>query len=228
MRPRYQRHTEILRLRKRLMLRDVPRLKMSLIVGLTGAMGFLASFVMLRCCVLSMAVRYPAAIAVAYVLFLILLWLWLRSSAEDYTGFSDAPTGPLPCRGSSAHCAEAPSATFDDGGAAAEAPGAIAAAGEFAIPLAVLMIVGALLFSSLWIVYTAPTLFAELLVDGALSASLYRRLRGLETRHWLTTAVMRTFWPFAVTALVSSLGGMVLQHYAPAAHSLGEALRSLH
>ncbi|GAB6040478.1 hypothetical protein [Endothiovibrio diazotrophicus] len=91
-----------------------------------------------------------------------------------------------------------------------------------------LLIVGALLFSSLWIVYTAPTLFAELPVDGVLSASLYRKLRGLETLHWLATTVMRTFWPFALTVLISSLGGMILQSHAPEAHSLGEALRYHH
>ena len=65
----------------------------------------------------------------------------------------------------------------------------------------VILFVAALLLSSLWVVYSAPVLFAELLVDGVLAASLYRRLRGLESQHWLETALKRTVWPFVVTCL---------------------------
>ena len=89
-----------------------------------------------------------------------------------------------------------------------DALGTVAEAEEFAIPLAVLILIGAMIFSSLFMVYSAPTLFAELLVDGVLSASLYLRLRGLETRHWLETAIRRTAWPFILTAaIVSDLAG---------------------
>lgn len=73
-------------------------------------------------------------------------------------------------------------------------------------------------------VYSAPVLFAELLVDGVLSASLYRRLRGLETRHWLETAFRRTALPFALTAAIVSASGWGILLYAPEAHSIGDVI----
>ena len=73
-------------------------------------------------------------------------------------------------------------------------------------------------------IYSAPVLFAELLVDGVLSASLYRRLRGLQTRHWLETAVRRTALPFALTAAIVSASGWGMAHYAPEAHSIGDVI----
>ena len=68
-----------------------------------------------------------------------------------------------------------------------EALGAAAQADELAIPLGTLIVVVAvvatLALSSLFLVWSAPVLFAELLVDGALAAGLYRRLRRIDPRH---------------------------------------------
>jgi hypothetical protein len=105
----------------------------------------------------------------------------------------------------------------------------VGGADEGAIPLAIALLIAALaaafLFSALYIVYLAPALFAELLVDGVLSASLYRRMRGLQTRHWLESAVRRTLVPFGVTALSLAAIGFAFNLYAPEAHTLGEVLR---
>lgn len=129
----------------------------------------------------------------------------------------------------------APSLSIGDssgGSSLGEAVGeVVGGADEGAIPLAVALLIAALvavlLFATFYIVYLAPALFAELLVDGALSASLYRRMRGLQTRHWLASALHRTAVPFAVTAIGLALVGYALQAYAPEAHTLGEVLRHL-
>ena len=220
------RQTEIYRVRANLIETGFPRLKMLFLVSLTGGAGFLASFLMLHVGITSMIWRYPASVGVAYLVFLFLLWLWLRSSAEDYTDVPDfsGVSGP---RGGNVEC-HGEVAPVDDGGALSEVVGGAAQAEELAIPLLVIIAVIALAFSSLWIVYSAPALFAELLVDGVLSATLYRRLRGIETRHWLETAVRRTVIPFAVTAAVVSLCGMAMHHYYPSAHSLGEIVHRGH
>lgn len=126
-----------------------------------------------------------------------------------------------------------PALSIGDGGAAdslGEAVGeVVGSADEGAIPLAVALLITALvavlLLATIYIVYLAPVLFAELLVDGALSASLYRRMRGLQTRHWLASALHRTAVPFAVTAIGLALTGYALHAYAPEAHTLGEVLR---
>ena len=226
------RQSEIRRVQTTLIKTGFPRLKMLLIVSLTGGAGFLASYLMLQWQLTSMAWRYPASVVFAYLVFLFLLWLWLRSSAEDYTDIPDFSGSPG-SHGSSAGChSEIASpdevASIDDGGALSEVVGGVAQAEEFAIPIFAILAVIAIAFSSLWIVYSAPTLFAELLIDGVLSATLYRRLRGIETHHWLETAIRRTVVPFAVTAIVVSIGGMAMHHYHPTATSLGEVIHGKH
>jgi hypothetical protein len=259
-RPRlFTRSGEIARLMGRLNKDGYPRLQMSLLVALTGGAGLLASFLLLHsAAVEAMHVRYPAAVGCAYLAFLFLLWLWLRTKADDYLdGSIDIPdlsgggspgVDALPDFGGAGgnfggggasgnfvtddalSSASLPVGDGDGIGAVGEAVGeVVGGADEGAIPLAVALLVAALvavlLFATFYIVYLAPALFAELLVDGALSASLYRRMRGLQTRHWLESALRRTALPFAVTALGLALIGYALHAYAPEAHTLGEVLR---
>jgi hypothetical protein len=259
-RPRlFTRSGEIARLMGRLNKDGYPRLQMSLLVALTGGAGLLASFLLLHsAAVEAMHVRYPAAVGCAYLAFLFLLWLWLRTKADDYLdGSIDIPdlsgggspgVDALPDFGGAGgnfggggasgnfvtddalSSASLPVGDGDGIGAVGEAVGeVVGGADEGAIPLAVALLVAALvavlLFATFYIVYLAPALFAELLVDGALSASLYRRMRGLQTRHWLESALRRTALPFAVTALGLALIGYALHAYVPEAHTLGEVLR---
>ena len=251
-RPTFYRAVEIERLRRDLIRTSYPRTQMCLLVSITGAAGFLASFSMLKAGLVEMWVRYLCAFGVAYMVFLLLLWLWLRTNVEDYGDAGDLgdviPSSP---RGGGSHHTGyfGKGGTADGGGASGnfdhasfETPvlpesdgstigdtlgdtlSAAADAEELAIPLVILVLVAALLLSSAWVVYSAPVLFAELLVDGVLAASLYRRLRGLRTRHWLLTAVHRTLWPFVVTALLVSGTGWWMQQIAPKAHSIGDVI----
>lgn len=220
---------------------------MALLVSITGASGFIASFVLLSNGMLTMWVRYLAAFGIAYLVFLGLLWLWLRTSAKDYDGLD--PGIPLPNQigsesepvfcgkgggfdggGASGNFDDAvmPSTSFDDDGTIFKEAASVAAeADEFAIPLFAIFFLGGLVLSSFWVVYAAPLLFAELLVDGVLAVSLYKRLRGLEARHWLETAVRRTAAPFCITAILLVGAGLTMQHYAPNAHTLAQAFSQL-
>ena len=63
------------RIRVRLERQGFPRLQMLLIVLLTAASGFLASYGLLRGGMTEMWLRYLVAFAIAYVVFLGLLWL---------------------------------------------------------------------------------------------------------------------------------------------------------
>lgn len=89
-----------------------------------------------------------------------------------------------------------------------------------------MLFVAAIVLSSLYVIYSAPVLFAEMLVDSILSASLYRRLRGLDANHWIESALKRTIWPFVLTTLVVAAAGGVMGHYVPQAHTVGEVLRA--
>lgn len=245
---RYSRHHEIQRVRSRLVTFSFPRLKMLVLVTLTGMAGFTASALLLSGGMLTMWSRYLAAFGFAYLVFLGLLWLWLRTRPDDWCDLPDL-SGSLP-QSSHSHAPEhaqdigAHDGDFGGGGAsgsfdatAADAPAdalpteavgeALSAAGqaeELAIPLIVIAFLGALALSSLFLVWSAPTLFAELVVDGILSASLYRRLRGLQAQNWVVTAIRRTAWPFAITALIAAGIGWGMAQYAPEAHSIGEVV----
>ena len=81
------------------------------------------------------------------------------------------------------------------------------------------------LVASIYVIYMSPTLFAELLVDGALSAGLYKRLKHVEAEHWATGAIRRTWIPACGVLLVFCEVGWGLQEIAPGARSIGGVWR---
>jgi hypothetical protein len=91
----------------------------------------------------------------------------------------------------------------------------------FLIVLALLALFGGLL-ASLYVVYIAPGLLAEILIDGALIAGLYKRVKQLEQRNWLRTAVRRTLLPAVLAVIFFTGAGAALQNAAPEARSMGE------
>ena len=189
------------------------------------AIGVLVSFLLLRWGMDSMAVRYPLAVAFAYVFFLFLLWLWLRTKAEGYVDLPDL-SGGLPIRGSE----EAPisirrgdgefggggaSGSFDGPASSSSADGLTteSSIAELAIPILGVVLALGLAVGSLYVIYIAPVLFAELLVDGALSYALYRHLRRNDSHHWLATALRRSVAMSAHAPGAGSVGD-VIQHSA--------------
>jgi hypothetical protein len=227
-----------------------PRLQMMLIVMLTGLAGLLSSFLMLHAGVMSIGMRYFFAMCSAYIMFLFLLWIWMRTRADDFdipdpieladlavdmpkpdvASFS-GHGGSFDGGGASGDYLDSDAVTSvaqvveDAGDGVGDALGSVAGADDAAIPIAVVLLGLAILFSSLFVVYSAPVLFAELLVDGVLTAGLYNRLRNVDRRHWLETALRRTALPFVLTAAVVTGAGFWMGSYAPGAHSLGEVLR---
>jgi len=202
-------------LRGMLVRQGYPRLRMLLLVALAGGCGFLASYLMLHRGVSSIALRYPLALCAAYAAFLLLLWAWLRTRARDYADLPD------PGGGGQVGCAhDAPSASSSS----FDALDGLSAADEAALPLLAIALVLIVALASLWVVYVAPTLFAELLLDGALAAGLYRRLRRSETRHWLETALRSTLLPFLLTVLALAAFGLGVHHLRPGAVSIGDLL----
>lgn len=236
------------RVKERLVRESFPRIQMALLVALTGGCGLLASFTMLQLGVDSMALRYPLALAVAYLFFLFLVWLWLRTNAEDYLDAPDV-TGLIPRPGKPSGMPEfkgggggnfgggGASGSFDgsaarleDAGssplhAIGETVGSAADADELVIPLVAIALAIGIAVASLYVVYIAPVLFAEVLVDGALSYVLFRRLRDQDRQHWLSSAFRRTALPFAATAIFLVAVGAAMAAYAPGAKSVGQVMK---
>lgn len=211
------REREVSRIRARLLRIGFPRLRMLVLILLTGGAGLLASYLMLRAGLLSMPLRYPLALLAAYGVFLLLVRWFVRHAEPDLPDIPVSANRPQSCGRSEA----VDSAHGGSGGSWLDG---LDAADELLLPLLFVIALVAVAFASLWVVVSAPTLFAELAIDGALSAGLYRRLRKIETRHWLDTAVRRTIGPFAATALALVLFALAAQHYRPHARSIGEVL----
>ncbi len=238
----------IQRVRERLVRQSFPRLQMALIVALTGGFGLLASFVMLLVGLDAMAIRYPIALSLAYVFFLFLIWLWLRTNAIDYLDVPDVPDVPLRTRSSQSapDFGSGGGGDFGGGGATGSFDGpataidqatslprpavgnsvvSVADADELAIPLVAIALAIGIALASLYLVYIAPVLFAEVLVDGALSYALFRHLRGQDPQHWLASTFRRTALPFAVTAVFLMVVGAAMAVYAPGAKSVGQDIK---
>jgi hypothetical protein len=93
--------------------------------------------------------------------------------------------------------------------------------------LAVALVVAGLL-ASLYVVYAAPTLLAELLVEGVLLSGLYRGMRkGARRGDWLRAVVRRTWLPVLLTLTLFGAAGYLLQRAAPRARTIGEAFKAV-
>lgn len=79
--------------------------------------------------------------------------------------------------------------------------------------------------ASFYIIYIAPGLLAEILVDGALLTGLYNRVKDVERRHWLGSAVRRTIVPVLIAAVCFTAAGYAMQLAVPEARSIGEVWR---
>lgn len=222
--------------RTRLLARSLPRLQMSIVVALTGAAGFLSSYSLLQLGMNSMAARYPLAVAVAYGVFLLLLRVWLyiqrhelKVDVNPLDLLDAADLVPSGANGmaemthgfsSQAHLGGGRSARgfdfsldFDEG--------------AFLVLLALLVLAVTALGTALWIVWTAPSLLAEVLVDGLVMTGLYRRLRGSqEPSYWLFSAVRRTWVSAVIAALLFSFAGSLLHRAVPEARSIGAAWKA--
>jgi hypothetical protein len=240
--PIMHRQHDITRVSQRLLEHGYPRLEMAFLVLVTGLAGFLASFALLHAGVQTMMLRYPMAVGCAFIALLLQLWLWLRLRhrwRRDLADIIEMPSGGGETSSGYGGQGGGHGGTFDGGGASGnfDVPGSdilgssVEAAGnaeEAALPLLALIGIGAVALSMVLLAFslvsTAPFLFAELLVDGAMSATLYRRLQHLPARHWTDAVVRRTVVPFRLSALLLGVAGGVMGWATPGAHTFGEFL----
>lgn len=168
----------------RLLRHSLPRFQMFILVALTGAAGFLSAYALLRLGVESMALRYPIAVAIAYGVFLLLLRVWLAIQQRGWGTLADAADcldladlvphgsgGASPCTGASMpKSGGGKSSGFDFVSLDLDEGGILLLA-------ATLVLAMAALGTAFWIVWMAPALLAEVLVDGLVMVAVYRRLR---------------------------------------------------
>lgn len=242
------------KVRNHLLRRGLPRFEMTVIVAGTGLAGFAASVYLLDAGISSMAIRYPLSVAIAYVVFLGLLRLWVEyhrrrfefdiaadlipdsigSGGDSWSGGGGEFGGGGATGRWNAHSAAADTALADVGADTAETAGAFEVpdlvpdidVDEDWVVVVPVVIIGAAVVAALYVVYAAPVLMAEIVLDVLLVSGLYRRLRKLERRSWLSTAVRRTWIPVVLTTVLVAVAGFVIQMVAPDADSIGDILRS--
>jgi hypothetical protein len=191
---------------------------MLLLVSATGLMGFATSGLLLAAGVRSMWLRYPLAAWVAYLCFLFFVWLWILYRRGRLNPDPGDDLGLLPDDIATPVCPDPAPPSGD-----ADFP--VGFDVDEGLPvLLVLLVAGSVLLASGYLVATAPTLLAELIVDGVMSAALYRRLRKPSEDGWLSTAVRRTIVPLIGLIVALAIAGAALAWYAPEATTLGEAL----
>jgi hypothetical protein len=204
------------RLERHLLRTSYPRIQVFLLVLLTGAVGLLTSTVLLHLQVRIMALRYFVSVAVAYGAFLVFVWLWILSQQRRWKGIV-RNGGPR-----RAKVRELGARTVEQGSFGAIdwldldtdlLPIVLAVTGILSIAFFVWYVIS--------VIALAPELLAEVFLDGVLSAALYRRLRRIERGHWIKTVFARTRAPFLWALLFFAFIGVLAQHYAPEATSIG-------
>lgn len=98
----------------------------------------------------------------------------------------------------------------------------------FLVVLAILAIAVAALGAAVYLIWSAPILLAEVLVDGLIMTGLYRRLKRTDDPdHWVLGAVRRTWIPALVVVILFSFAGWLLQRAVPEARSIGGAWKAV-
>jgi hypothetical protein len=94
-----------------------------------------------------------------------------------------------------------------------------------------ILIVVAVAFSGIaaigYVIYVAPTLLAEALLDLVIAGGVYRGLRRHDSEHWTHHVIRRTVIPAAIVIASAVVAGYALQRVAPDARSIGGVWESL-
>jgi len=221
-----------------------PRLNCMLMVALSTAAAFLTSVLLLGADVESMALRYGAAALIGYVTFVLLLRGWVQWKRRQLTSEPDFELADVvsnldfPLPRSSAGEVEPPlfvggqsggggsSASFGPGrGSAGDRTGSGITFDIDADDLLWLLVALAAVFAGVaaigYVIYVAPALLAEAILDMLIAGGIYRRLRRKDAAHWTTHVFRRTAFPAIVVVLSAALAGYALQRVAPEARSIG-------
>lgn len=96
------------------------------------------------------------------------------------------------------------------------------------VALLIVGVVLVLVFGTLvYVVWIAPILFAELIIDAAVVGGLYRPIKNIERRHWLMTALKKTGIPALIILILLFIAGTVMQSAVPEAITIGQFLEAV-
>jgi hypothetical protein len=215
------------------------RLHMTLILTATAVSGVLASRLLLRLGIGSVTLRYPINVAVAYLVFLVLVRIWIiyvraSSSGPDLPlDVEDAPdvvdigssfVGDGGGSGSStmlSHSGSSPGSRSSGGGGGFsfdfDGDGAL-----ILIALGLLILV--ILSGGAYLIWAAPEILGEAAFNAVLASSLVNVSNRLEREGWIEGVVRPTIIPFGVVLASTMLLAYTVHHTCPPASTVREAL----
>ena len=174
-----------------------------------------------------MGLRYPLSVLAAYAVFLGLIRIWVEiekrhidpTDTEIQAAIAEPEESPqVPLDKSTSL------SWFDFLDGMDLAP---EIDGEGCLVLLVAGAVVCLVVALFSLIGEAPVLFAEVFVDAALAGMLYKRLRTAANKHWLGSAIRKT-WGYAIgTAVLLCVAGIFLDISAPGSDSMGKAIKEI-
>jgi hypothetical protein len=232
------------RMRTRLERGYWPRVHCMLIVTVSTAAAFLTSFLLLVAQVHWMAVRYGAAALAGYATFLFLLHAWVRwkwSRAKLNADGSDVvdvvsdvpidvalPDAPVRFAGAGGRSGGG-GASGSWGSPAQTASTSVKSGGwglDFDADDLFWVIVAAIAaFAGIaaigYVIWIAPTLLAEAIVNGAIAGKVYHGMRKHEDDFWTSQIFRHTIVSGIVVILCAVVAGYAFNRIAPEARSIG-------
>lgn len=228
-----------------------PRVNALFIGLLTAAFGVIFSAGLWHVGMEEMSWRYPVSVLLSYVVMLVMLWLWSRR--ESWDGNFDGGGGSLGNSGGGSNGGAhdyaggggefggaGASGSFDGGASdigslAGDAAGGaiemVAGADEAAIVLipialiiALVMLCGGFAYGAVSLVWQAPALLAELMIDAGTGTVLWVYVRPVDRRNWLATALRKTAPTFIAFTVVFAGAGHLLEWIDPTAITLFDVL----
>jgi hypothetical protein len=235
------------RMRGRLESGSWPRVHCMLIVSLSAAAAFLTSYVLMRLHVWWMAWRYGAAGIAGYLTFLFLLrgwvrWRWSRAQLSDdgsdivdgivnnvdvpIPSFSGSGAGPSFAGGGGRSGGGGASGSWgspvSSGGGGKSGGGGLDLDGDDLFWIIVVVVAafgGAIAIG--YVIYIAPTLLAEAIVNGAVAGKVYHGMQKKDHEFWTEEIFRRTIVSGLVVIVCAIVAGYALNRIAPEAVSIG-------
>ena len=212
------------------------RLHMFLILSATIGSGLLATKVLLKIGVNSLALRYALAVCAAYLAFLILIriWLFYVRMARGGVDFSadgvdwalrtwqpDGTTGGGEFGGGGASGSwEGGAAPVKSGGGGKSSFSFDLGGDEGVVVVLFVVLVLSLLVIGIYIIYTAPVMLSEAAFEAALAAALVRGAKKIQRPGWMGVVWRATIWPFIIVLVLSTALGYAAHRYCPKAKKL--------
>ncbi len=77
----------------------------------------------------------------------------------------------------------------------------------------------------IYVIWIAPILFAELIIDAAVVSTLYKPVKNIQRGHWLLTALKKTAIPAMIVMILLGIAGIVMQAAEPEVVTIGQFLK---